>query len=328
MSIFDLTFAFTLFIGTWADPKGSGWYGASGNDGTCTAKAFFTVLSAAPAVMLNAGVAVYYILLVRYKLAEEKLEKLQPWLLFPFIFGLVGAVTCLLFGLYHPFQQFGCFVTYPPDCESAASGCDQPVHQLRLAFLHVPYWISFGIGLGCMVLLYATMSSPQEPDALRDSRNRHAALWFMIRESGQDDSQTTRARRMAKQAFWYLLAFFFTYIFATVREIIEATGSQAPFALAVLATITLPTRGLFNAMIYIRPRYLRNREKNPEMSRWWALMTPSDEHDAALGALYMRSMRTFLSSLSFKGQKDDLQRNHSTNPEVLPEEEEKMEEES
>ena len=68
---------------------------------------------------------------------------------------------------------------------------------------------------------------------------------------------------------------------------IRGTGT-APFGLYCFMAIFLPWQGFWNAIIYIRPRYIRNREKNPEMSIWQAITT-KDEYDHRLGARAMRS---------------------------------------
>ena len=113
-------------------------------------------------------------------------------------------------------------------------------------------------------------------------------LWFAQREEGQDDSRQTRSRRMARQAFWYLLNFFMTYVGTTAMRIISALNGSVPFGLICFTMVFTPWQGFWNAIIYMRPRYLRNREKYTEMSIWEALFT-SDDQDHRLGARVMRS---------------------------------------
>jgi hypothetical protein len=113
-------------------------------------------------------------------------------------------------------------------------------------------------------------------------------LWFVQREEGQDTSRTIRSRRMARQAYWYLLNFFLTYAGGTARSIVQAFGGTPSFGLWCFMFIFRPWQGFWNAIIYIRPRYMRNREKNPDMSIWQAIFT-EDEYDHRLGARAMRS---------------------------------------
>ena len=113
-------------------------------------------------------------------------------------------------------------------------------------------------------------------------------LWFVQHEEGQDTSKNKRSRRMARQAFWYLLNFFLTYVGSSAIDIVFAYGHTPSFGLWCFTYIFLPWQGFWNAVIYIRPRYMRNREKNPNMSIWQAIMT-GDEYDHRLGARAMRS---------------------------------------
>jgi hypothetical protein len=113
-------------------------------------------------------------------------------------------------------------------------------------------------------------------------------LWFVQREEGQDTSRTIRSRRMVRQAYWYLLNFFLTYAGGTARSVVQAFDGSISFGLWCFMFIFRPWQGFWNAIIYVRPRYMRNREKNPDMSMWQAIMT-EDEYDHRLGARAMRS---------------------------------------
>jgi len=130
-----------------------------------------------------------------------------------------------------------------------------------------------------MFSVYITVSK----DAQNDSADEAPVgfLWFAQREAGPDGS------RMARQAFWYLINFFMTYVFSTVIVILRMSGSDVPFALTSLYYLSSPLQGFGNAIIYMRPRYLRNREKNPEMSHWQDIFA-EDEYDHRLGARAMR----------------------------------------
>jgi len=70
---------------------------------------------------------------------------------------------------------------------------------------------------------------------------------------------------------------------------VRALGGTVPFGLYCFMFIFRPWQGFWNAIIYIRPRYLRNREKYPDMSIWQAIVTEDEEYDHRLGARAMRS---------------------------------------
>ena len=150
----------------------------------------------------------------------------------------------------------------------------------------IPRWISFGVAGISMCFVYFKAS--KEEEEYKDKKAPAGWLWFVQKEEGQDVSRQMRSRRMARQAFWYLLNFFMTYVGITVVRVMQAFGGAAPFGLWCFAWIFGPWQGFWNAVIYIRPRFIRNREKNPEMSIWQAILT-EDEYDHRLGARAMRS---------------------------------------
>ena len=296
LSCTDFLYSAVWFVGSWPAPA-SGW---------CTANAFLGLLTAVPQAMFNAAMCLYYLFTIRYKWSEVQMRRLQPLLLvFPIVWGLVSAILPLSAGMINPGINGACFASKAP---SGCSGTDCiPAEHYYDLFssiaLYVPLWTSFAVALVSMFSVYITVSK----DAQNDSADEAPVgfLWFAQREAGQDGSGRTRSRRMARQAFWYLVNFFMTYVFSTVVVIIRMSGSDVPFALTSLSYLFSPLQGFGNAIIYMRPRYLRNREKNPEMSHWQAIFT-EDEYDHRLGARAMRSTmrgqgrQSFLGSFFFR----------------------------
>mmetsp|Transcript_30558 Transcript_30558/g.61311 ORF Transcript_30558/g.61311 Transcript_30558/m.61311 type:complete len:348 (-) Transcript_30558:90-1133(-) len=296
LSCTDFLYSAVWFVGSWPAPA-SGW---------CTANAFLGLLTAVPQAMFNAAMCLYYLFTIRYKWSEVQMRRLQPLLLvFPIVWGLVSAILPLSAGMINPGINGACFASKAP---SGCSGTDCiPAEHYYDLFssiaLYVPLWTSFAVALVSMFSVYITVSK----DAQNDSADEAPVgfLWFAQREAGQDGSGRTRSRRMARQAFWYLVNFFMTYVFSTVVVIIRMSGSDVQFALTSLSYLFSPLQGFGNAIIYMRPRYLRNREKNPEMSYWQAIFA-EDEYDHRLGARAMRSTmrgqgrQSFLGSFFFR----------------------------
>ncbi|KAL7550002.1 hypothetical protein ACHAWF_013258 [Thalassiosira exigua] len=134
-------------------------------------------------------------------------------------------------------------------------------------------------------------------------QNEHDMLWFLKGGQGQATSASDRARRMAKQAFWYLVTYFNTYFWVTLQQVLKTVGDGSiPYWVRVMVSLTLPSQGIFNCIVYLRPRYLRNREKYPEMSRPAAVFH-RDEEDFVLGARQMRSMANLSSNNNTSGHR-------------------------
>jgi hypothetical protein len=279
LSIVDFLFSTGLFVYNWPAPD-SGW---------CTANGFLILLTGTSQAMLNAGVCVYYLLFVYFAWSEEKILRYQRvMIIFPIIWGLITAILPLAQGMINPSPSSGSCNTNPTPAGCTGSECtpDEYYYLLyRFVFVQIPRWISFGVGVISMCCVYYKVSKDE-----REQGGQAPAgwLWFVQHEEGQDTSRTIRSRRMARQAFWYLLNFFLTYVGGTAWSIVLAFGGTVPFGLTVFTDIFRPWQGFWNAIIYVRPRYMRNREKYPDMSIWQAIMT-EDEYDHRLGARAMRS---------------------------------------
>jgi hypothetical protein len=280
LSIVDFLFSTSWFVLNWPAPD-SGW---------CTANGFLTLLTNTPEAMLSAGVCVYYLFFVYFSWSEEKILRYQRVLIiFPIIWGLITAILTLAQGMINPGPRWGwCWMIKAP-ARCKGSECTPGMyyyHLYRFVLVQIPRWISFGVGVISMCCVYYKVSKDE-----REYGGQAPAgwLWFVQREEGQDTSKNERSRRMARQAFLYLLNFFLAYVGSTARGIVEIQyGGTPSFGLWCFMFIFLPWQGFWNAIIYIRPRYMRNREKNPNMSIWQAIFT-GDEYDHRLGARAMRS---------------------------------------
>ena len=270
LSIVDFLYSTAWFVYNWPAP----------DSGSCAAIGFLFLLTGTPEAMLSAGVCVYYLFFVYFSWSEEKILRYQRvMIVFPIIWGLITAILTLAQGMINPNPVTGECWLYSPE------GCTYHCHLYRFVFVQIPLWISFVVGAISMCFVYCKVSKDE-----REHGGEAPAgwLWFVQPEEGQDTSKNKRSRRMARQAFWYLLNFFLAYVGCTTIDIVFAYDGTPSFGLWCITYIFLPWQGFWNAIIYIRPRYMRNREKDPNMSIWHAIMT-GDEYDHRLGARAMRS---------------------------------------
>ena len=92
--------------------------------------------------------------------------------------------------------------------------------------------------------------------ASRSSVFRRFSFLSLTRE------EESKSGRIAQQAYLYTLAFTLTWIFPTSMRIMRNPPS---YGLLMCIAIFVPLQGFFNAVVYVRPRYLRNRKQHPEM---------------------------------------------------------------
>jgi hypothetical protein len=95
-----------------------------------------------------------------------------------------------------------------------------------------------------------------------------AAKWQ--KKSGQQESYAN-SRKVMQQGLFFSTAFIITWIFPTLTRLMQAITGKAPFALILLMTIFLPMQGLINAMVFLRPKYVKFRKDNPDRSLWYIL---------------------------------------------------------
>jgi len=88
----------------------------------------------------------------------------------------------------------------------------------------------------------------------------------------------TKTKETFRQALCYVLAFVVTYTANAVILIslyskgAEIADSQRYFFIcACLSKIFLPIQGLWNLLIFIRPRYVSLARKNPHLERWFII---------------------------------------------------------
>lgn len=99
---------------------------------------------------------------------------------------------------------------------------------------------------------------------------------------GQDirKSQQKRLRLVTSQAFLFVASYIVSSMVSYILRYIESQATSWVeemeltlnfYVLMVLQAILLPLQGLFNMMVYIRPKYLKNRSDFSRESRLWAL---------------------------------------------------------
>ena len=96
----------------------------------------------------------------------------------------------------------------------------------------------------------------------------------VTRKKRAPDPQLQRIRAVAVQACWYVIAFMMTYMASIIVRCLAAAGFSAEdeaklFPLLVIEAILLPSQGLFNLCVYIRPSFQRTRRDYPNETYGW-----------------------------------------------------------
>jgi hypothetical protein len=102
----------------------------------------------------------------------------------------------------------------------------------------------------------------------------------------------------------YVVAYLITFAWSAIINILNSRRIQDQYEhagrvhlpLLVLQSIFLPSEGLFNAMVFFRPRFMATRNKYPKQTRIWHLrrsiygerIKPSLERELEEGVVEMK----------------------------------------
>ena len=96
---------------------------------------------------------------------------------------------------------------------------------------------------------------------------------LMVRRSinSQPNADATK-KKIVKQSALYVAAFFFPIFFPTLYQVeIMMTGEQS-FPIWILVAIFMPLQGFFNFIVFVRPRLISLRRREPDLSFKQALL--------------------------------------------------------
>jgi hypothetical protein len=247
-------------------PEATGAFLAKGNTASCSAQGFFYQLTFAMGIY-SACLMLAFLLVVRSEGKEDIIslhyEKCMHGIAvgFPIITGIFG----IALGLFNPVPSLAlqtCYIAaYPPDCDITEDvECTRGANAraFLLFFLFIPALILLICLLGCTFLIWWTVRQ-------NDRKARHS----------QHNTQTTR-RAVAVQSIIYGLFFFNTYAWLLIDPIVNLVrphgGSRSNFLVTVqfLSEFFHWSRGVFNFLVFARPRYVRIRIIDSDHSVLWA----------------------------------------------------------
>ena len=281
MSMCDFSASVAWFFTTWPIPKGTlGVYGAVGNQQTCSAQAFFAQFSLST-VMYNATLCVYYVLVIVKGWKDEDIVKIEPFFHGHAIaWGLGTGLASLALTL---FNQVGwdCWISAAPlGCQESWNSPDGTTTCVRgdngslyqWAFYYAPLWFVIVLVSGLMYWVYHTVKTQEKAmDKYKVSVASNSNT--SSNDNGNGDrrlrrqpstAQLSNYKRIQKQAFFYVGAFFVTWFFPTIFQLVIVISGKFPFSLLFLTALFVPIQGLLNLIVFIRPTFMRYRRAHPD----------------------------------------------------------------
>jgi hypothetical protein len=147
----------------------------------------------------------------------------------------------------------------------------------RWAFYFVPLWICIFALMGAMFVVYATVRNLEKASSKYKYDTSRFAAPLVVDENGKTikppKPPASKSRRVAIQAMWYVGVFYLTFTFATGTRVTQQITGKTHFWMLLFHTIFEPAQGFLNYIVYVRPRYITYREKNPKASVWHVLIS-------------------------------------------------------
>jgi hypothetical protein len=266
MSASDLVASFLAFLGTWLAPAGTaGAFGAAGTTQTCIAQGFvINVCGALTPPLYNAGLSLYYVLLIRYGWKKEQIRKVE-WCIHGIVWTLTlsTSIAALALDLFNFSGLSWCWISaFPLGCKESYSndgesdcllGDNASIYQ-RI-FLYGPLWLCIAFATLATIMVYHKVLQ-------QEKRMERYLVGDQLSRANRRTRRKT-SRKVANQGLCYVGVFYLTWVWITIARLIE--GSP-PFAVAFLAVLFQPLQGFLNFLVYVRPRYLRYCDKNPDWS--------------------------------------------------------------
>ena len=287
LNISDIFYSFFgPFLATWPAPEGQA-FGSIGTILSCDIVGWFQNWGFVCSRYYNASLALCYLFMVRYNYNEDQLRKVQYWFL------LVPIVLCLPFQTLSLAWQGGSFngqyctamLEYPYGCETHDPDvkCERGSKVANFfttgdtlvvfyVVTSIQSIISFPIIVVSMGLLYVTvLGIERRNDRYRfggsssGTVSHSAGTSGLSRQSDSSPPDRTQSKNVAWQGIWYIFAYLAVDIPYFGSTIIYAYGFLGWFSGVFLwfASVVMPLQGLFNALVYLRPKllaYMRDRQ--------------------------------------------------------------------
>jgi len=326
MSISDLNTSFWYTLSTWPIPsETSNVYAPLGTRGSCVAQGFFVQLGIATPIF-NAMLSIYYLLIIRYGWKEKDIKKVEKVFYFiPIVFALVTAFSALGLELLNNANLWCWIAPYPLSCKGSyrnngINDCERGNNAwiFRWAFFYAPLWFIIIISMIAMFLTYFSVRKT-ELQSVKWTKSIKLQKAQALRHSKQ----------VLKQAFFYLMAFYFSWLAATLTRLIQTINGKSYFPLILLFAITTPLQGGFNFIVYIRPKYLKYRKEHPDsicavMCKICFPYRGGDNAETSFATNFFSSMRSFRTRSSSRS----FHINPSSNPSANPSADDRDEEEN
>jgi hypothetical protein len=279
MSIYDIIFSGTIGVASFLRPQETStriW--AFGNNASCGVIGFLNQLSTS-AILYNAMLSLYFLLTARFGLKNAYIAKrIEPLMHFVAVFyPAVTATVGALEGAYGEMAVNGlvCWlVSYPRNCGNGPGESGEECRSMLVAWMF--YGVPVVLTLACLIvnnLIIVVFVRKQT--RIRKARSANA------RRTTSSDSrhQHRRLKLVSSQASLFVASFTVCIVWSGIMNSADRLAETEEdememmskfYPISVIQAILLPLQGLFNMLVYLRPKILKSRHEYPEETKLWA----------------------------------------------------------
>jgi len=261
-SIFDILFSFFFwFLGTWMTPSETGWWGAVGNEYTCTAQGFFFVFVYGTATY-QFHLSLQMLLLIVFMWTPAKFEmKIEKKLhRFTVISTLIAACIPLFSKGYNPECGTCKPVPMPYWCGdwmtgNGATECERGDAIMANIYKSL-FWVVLSVFTvfcsGAMVWIYMSVYLSE----------RKMAKYRFSNEDDESGDEYPESKRIRQSMLLYTSSFFICWI---IPLVLWFAPHGVP-SLHVIADVLFSLMGFFNMVVYVHPKCVKYQQENPGTS--------------------------------------------------------------
>ncbi|KAI2501673.1 hypothetical protein MHU86_12797 [Fragilaria crotonensis] len=266
LSVIDCVASLNFAFGFLFVPEGNFW-GAQGNTASCEASGFLTIFSAS-LLPYNFGLALYYLLIIRYGKTQQFVARnVEPYIHILSLSMPMGVAFWALFtSALNPLPFMGgwCSIAkYPPLCDAEAGECSRGFTN-RVISVALLFGVMLPSFLGIAAIMFMIICHV---------RGRIAAVVQYRTRSRLNQT----ARQTVVQSLLYIAASLLPNAILLVNHSLNFFSPTyqvtVRFVIAFLVKLILPLQGLFNLIIYIRPRMILLRRKRGDSVSFVSLLS-------------------------------------------------------
>eukprot|EP00581_Thalassiosira_minuscula_P014515 CAMPEP_0183713514 /NCGR_PEP_ID=MMETSP0737-20130205/8335_1 /TAXON_ID=385413 /ORGANISM="Thalassiosira miniscula, Strain CCMP1093" /LENGTH=162 /DNA_ID=CAMNT_0025942305 /DNA_START=395 /DNA_END=884 /DNA_ORIENTATION=+ len=134
----------------------------------------------------------------------------------------------------------------------------------RIGAFYGPLWAALAVATLSMVAICGGVILQEKKAKKYRMQEQQMAQETTVSSGAQQSSSASR--EVVSQAVFYVLSFYLTFIFPSWTRVSQMVHGSTPFFSIALFSIFFPMQGLFNCMVYFRPRVINYSKIHPELN--------------------------------------------------------------